>query len=214
MTETGIQTVDVAEIQERHQPLIDWANALMVDCNDILLQAETQVGAIDAARKRLGDELRPGINAAHKTHKILTTQFNDLDMPLAEARRIAKNKTSNFRMKLERERRQQEVEMRAKAFKEEEERRLEQAAQLEAQGHTEAAEAVIDKPIEAPPIVVAPLAPTAEVRYTTTWKARVMAKAEIPLEFMQPDMVRLGQIARSLKEDAKVAGVEFYSVRT
>lgn len=46
---------------------------------------------------------------------------------------------------------------------------------------------------------------------TKVWKFRVVDRAKIPEEYWLLDEQRLGQIARTMKENASVPGVEFYS---
>jgi hypothetical protein len=61
--------------------------------------------------------------------------------------------------------------------------------------------------INAPP----PVAKIAGVQTREIWKWRVVDANKIPREFLIPDEAKLGRLARELKGEAKVEGVEFFS---
>ena len=42
------------------------------------------------------------------------------------------------------------------------------------------------------------------------WKARVIDKSKIPIEYLEPNMVALNGLARSLKDKFNISGVEAY----
>jgi len=90
---------------------------------------------------------------------------------------------------------------------------VKQLAQLQEQ-EAQAVESVKDNLREAAMVTVVADAPVkataAGTRCNTNWKFRVVDVALVPREFMQPNEMLLGQIARTQKENAKVPGIEFF----
>lgn len=202
----------IAAIEARNQPLIEWAQSLVIDSTETLEAAEVKIVTIIEAEKQVEAEFRPGIAAANNAHVVGLAQLNKYKKPLGAARVIAKGKTATYRADQERARRVEEERLRAEARQQEEERQLAEAARLEAGGKREEADAVIEQPVETPPIVLAPTVPKAQgVTYRVVWKARVIDKNRMPYAYLEPNLVALGQLARSLRGQARVPGVEFYS---
>lgn len=89
-------------------------------------------------------------------------------------------------------------------------RKLQEAAQAEAQS----VEAVTNNLREAAtvqvPVDYVPKATAAGTSVRHNWKVRIVDVTKIPREFMQPNEMLLGQIARTQKENANVPGCEFY----
>ena len=138
--------------------------------------------AILAPLRALDDEKRRAMSAYKAEH----------DRAMREAER------------LERERQQRERDARAAA----------EAAALESQGDHVLAAAVLTEAITSPaPVVVLPdrTKGIEGLKFTRRWHYRVINAALIPAEFMILDEKKLGAYARSMKESARVPGVEFYS---
>ena len=61
------------------------------------------------------------------------------------------------------------------------------------------------------PVIAREVPKIAGIKTRTVWKYRIVDAAQIPREYMIPNEVMLGNVARSTKGAVKVAGVEFYS---
>jgi len=64
------------------------------------------------------------------------------------------------------------------------------------------------------PVVEKTVDKTEGIGLREDWKARVVDASLVPKEYCMPDMIKLGKIAKAMKDQAKVPGVEFYSVKT
>lgn len=89
------------------------------------------------------------------------------------------------------------------------------AARAEAKGDSVKAEALREQKaaVFVPAPIVAPkVERTAGIGIRKDWKARVVDPMLVPREFLVVDLVKLGKYARTMKEMARVPGVEFYAV--
>jgi hypothetical protein len=102
------------------------------------------------------------------------------------------------------------------AKQESQEQAINDAVQLEAQGDTKAAEAVLANPAPAPvrytaPAPVAPkVSRTEGVGIGFDWDFRITNEALIPREHMLPNESSIRALGKTTKGKAIIAGVEFY----
>ena len=61
------------------------------------------------------------------------------------------------------------------------------------------------------PVVEKKVEKVAGLTMAVNWKFRIVDPNKIPREYLIPDEVKLGQIARATKGSVKIEGVEFYS---
>ena len=203
--DTSLIQRETATVQER-------AKAIAITDTASYTDAAEFVKSIKAVRGRIAETFDPLIKSAHATHKALLDEKKKHDMPLDEAERVIKGKIAGYQGELERQRQAEERRLREQAQKEEEERRLAQAVELEQQGETQAAAELIEAPIEAPAVVVAAAVPKVSgVSTRKAWKWRVVDARLIPYEYMLPDEKKIGAHARSMGEQARIPGIEFYS---
>lgn len=158
------------------------------------------------------DAFRPAKEFLEKVEKAIKGSLTLFDQ---EQRRIA--------AEAEKERlRQQQVERdRQAAEQRNAEALLAQADEAAAAGDTAAAEALEEQamalqevatPISVPMPVVATKVRGAAVR--KKWKCRVVNPREVPPEYQMPNQQMLDAYAESFKENAKLAGCEFYCDET
>lgn len=178
------------------------------------------------------------IDQAHKLHKSLCGRRNAIDAPLAEAETAIKRSLgtyeANKRAEIEAKRRAEEAKARrmAEALERErqqqieaarkvvEDKRLAEAAALEAAGKSKEADAVLAAPIYvvAPPIAPPPIADRTpryqapvSVSTRTNWQFRIMNTDLIPREWLIPNEKAIGAYVRAQKDKAVIPGVDIYS---
>ena len=194
---------------------------------------------IKRMRGMVSDLFDDPIEQAHKLHKSLCGRRNTLDGPLAEADTAVKRGIgtyeANKRAAIEAQRRAEEAEARRKAEELEaarqreivaarkiaEDKRLADAAALEAAGKSKEADAMLAAPIYVvpPPTVETPqivertpmYQPPKGTSTRVTWKARIVNPDLIPREFMMPDEKKIGAWVRANEQDHGIPGVEAYS---
>lgn len=207
-----IVSPDTSLIQRETATLQERARAVAITDTASYTDAAEFVKSIKVVRTKIAETFDHLIKSAHATHKALIDEKKKHDTPLDEAERVVKGKIAGYQAELERRRQEEERRLQEQARKEEEERRLAQAVELEQQGEAEAATELIEAPIETPPVVVAAAIPkVAGISTRKNYKFRIVDARKIPFEYMMPDEKKIGAHARSMREQARIPGVEFYS---
>ena len=207
------QTPEVKEVTTLALSVPDQANAIIIKTNDDFARAGQLLITIKGIRKKIEDTFKPIKQKMDAAKKEVLDQEKAADAPLAQAEAIIKPRIAAWNAEQERIRREEEDRLREIARKQEEERRLKEAVAAEQAGNKAEAEAIIEAPIEPPPVVVPKSVPkVAGVSFTKQWKFRITDPNKIPREYLTPDEVKIGQIVRALKDQAKIPGVEVYSV--
>lgn len=202
---------NTAELTKESSIIVQRANALAVASGEEFRIASEELRGIKTYRKRVDDTFGPLVKSAHEAHKQLLATKATFDGPAAQAETIIKRKMGDWELAERKRAAEEERRLREEARKVEEERRLAEAEALEAQGQDEQAEAVIAAPAPAPVVVVRPDIPKVQgVSVRKSWKFRIVNAALIPRQYLIPDEKRIGEHARSMKETASIAGVEFY----
>uniref|UniRef100_A0A6M3L6P9 Uncharacterized protein n=1 Tax=viral metagenome TaxID=1070528 RepID=A0A6M3L6P9_9ZZZZ len=148
---------------------------------------------------------------ADKLHKGVNAAIKDIVGPLPDDRETMKGKVKQWDAEAERKRQTEENRLRLEAQKAEEERRITEAAQLEAEGLKAEANAVLEAPQPIVMPTVEKTTPKADMRlYRKTWKYRIIDEAKIPREYLKPDEIKIGGVVRALKEKCKIEGVQIY----
>ena len=156
---------------------------------DLALALATEIKAM---RKAVENSFRPTIDLAHKAHKEAIAAMKSHDQPLEQAEKqlntvmVAWVKAEQARVAEENRKREEEV-----------------------RAHS-AANDTLDMENEAPE---APVHEVNKGNLTTreVWKFEVSDLAQIPREFMIPDMARIGERVRALKDEAALPGIRVYS---
>jgi hypothetical protein len=163
-------------------------------------------------QKKIDEVFDPIIEAANKSHKTALAQKKKFKNPLVELEANQKFQITTFLQAEETKRKAEEDRLRKLAEQAAEEARLAEAIQLEEEGDTEGAQVVLDEvPAYIPPPIVPKLATGQGIAMKTNWKFRVVDPAQIPREYLTPDMVKIGGVVRSMRDSVKIPGVEIYS---
>lgn len=179
------------------------------------------VATLDAAAKEKFDAIKKPLNEAK--NRILEWEHQVRD-PLTRVKSQLSLAIGTYDQALEQARRAEEAriqrELQAKAEADAKEaadaQAIEDAMALEAAGDTKGAEAVLNNPVPVP-VYVPPVilqretVKTAGVATQQTWKFRITDAELIPREYLVPDEKLIGQLARAMKEKAKIPGVQFYA---
>lgn len=206
---------------------LDTANRLVVSklANvKIASDADLQQAVLDRQdlgdrAKRVSEFFKPFKDMAYKLHKTLCDRENEVLGPILTLDRTLASLMSAYKAAKDRERRAEEQRIAEERHKVEQTRLLEEAAVLEAQGDGGLAAAVVEQAITTPaPVVV--LADTTKsvvgLKFRRTWKWRAAnndlgrALQLVPRDYLTLDETKLNGYARSMKETAKIPGIEFY----
>lgn len=135
------------------------ATALVIATPADLEFAESEIELLKALEDEINGTYGPRITQAHKLHKDLLADQNKALIPVNDARKEYKQKCIQYRDEQERLRREEEARLREQARREAEEENLRMAAQAEADGDAELAEAIISAPVETPRTKLPPSVP-------------------------------------------------------
>lgn len=90
--------------------------------------------------------------------------------------------------------------------------RAKEAAAARAKGQEKLALALETAPVDTPKDLVPSTIPAVSgLKKRTNWKFRVVDAAQIPREYLTPDLVKIGEHVREQKENAKIQGIEVYA---
>ena len=148
---------------------------------------------------------------AHQAHKAILEQQKKTEAPLVEAEGILKTQIKSYIDEVERVRREEERRLQEIARKEEEERRLAEALQAEAEGNKEEAEAILEEPAYIPmPTVKADIPKVDNRLFRKVWKFKIVDIKKIPIQYLMPDMVKIGGVVRAMKDKTDIPGIQIY----
>ncbi|MBU1067584.1 hypothetical protein KKE60_07330 [Patescibacteria group bacterium] len=222
----------VEQVKNEVIPIPDQAKMIIVKDQGTLAKANDFFLTIKALRKKISDTFDPIISKAHAAHKEALNQKSMVELPLVVAEKYLNGQITAYHQEIEKKRREEQEILRQEAIKaemerrkKEEEERLVQATELEAAGAKEEAEALIseaieekEKPIEA--YVPPPTTQKVElegVTVKTYYSAKVsnlsklikaVAEGRAPVNCLEANMTVLNGLARSLKKEMKLDGVE------
>jgi len=164
--------------------------------------------------KKINNTFDPIIKKTNEAHKEAVAQKKQYaEIPL-RVEKLLKTKIGSYldeqRRKAEAEAKREQEEEQRKA----EERRLAEAEELEKQGHTQEAQAVLDQEIITPKIQAAPVEKSAGLSTRVIWKYRITNINLIPREYMVPNETMIGSKVRTDKDKTNIPGIEAYRETT
>lgn len=201
---------DTAAMQPAWSALAKQANDLVIDSPESVEEFGNVDRELTAGIAAVTAVFEPMRKLADTTKTEILKVRNCLTAPLRRAKGALRDRHVTYEAEQSRLRLAEESRLREIARKEAEEKQFAEAARLDQQGHAEAAEQVLQAPVQAPAVVL-PAAPKAKgVSTSTTWKARVTNATVVPRAFCKPDQVLLDAQARSLERAMNIPGVEAY----
>lgn len=163
------------------------------------------------SRKKIDEFCDPVISAAHDAHKAALAQKRKLTDPVLVAEKIITPKINAYRQEQDRIRRAEEERLRLEAQKKAEEERLAQAIEAEKQGDQLSADILVETPVVAAPVFVAPTVPKVEgISDREVWKFKVVNPALVPNEYKIIDESAIGKVVRALKDRTSIPGIQVY----
>ena len=217
-TKEGTELVAQTEVEQKALTVPEQAEVFAVTTNDEYSRADEYL----ALWKSLEDEIHKdhdvvikGLNDGHKKAIALRDKYLT---PINTGRKLLKGKMIVYQDAQERIRRVAQAKAEAEARKRAEDEQLALAAQLEKEGDTETAEAVLAEPITPPPVVVPRTAPAASRLSAgrSVWSAEVVnlmalvkavAEGKQRITLIQANETALNGMARSLKSGLAIPGV-------
>lgn len=176
----------------------------METVSDILKNVKALQKQADAERKAITGPLD------EQKSEVMRWVRDNIESRLASLEKGAKAAINAYLQELERRRAEKEREAREAARKEQE-RLAKLAAKAEARGDEKKAEQFQDRASGVVPEYVPEVATSAQgISSRGVWKYEVTDPALVPREYLIVDTVKLGDVARAMKETANIPGVRVY----
>lgn len=205
--------IDVKEIEKESNTLIVRANSYQITTDEIYVEAMEFAKTIKGKQKEVDTAFDPIIKQNHVAWKSAIAQKAKYYEPLEKALKFLDSKGRSFRT--EQERIRQEEERKAQELARKEADRLQKLAdKAKARGDNAKADTYNNKAQETEsivPIIASKVSAVEGIKVRKIWKYRIIDSNSIPREYMIPNEVMLGSVARATKGTLKVSGVEFYS---
>jgi hypothetical protein len=179
----GNEAIDITPEREiESQALVMSEQARLISVTDKMSMeiADNTVDEIGKAITRINNHYKPLADAAFKSHRLITTQWNKMKQPLEDVKTHLVNQVKAYQRKVREEAEAEQRRLAEIARKQEEERRLAEALEAEKEGKVEEAQAIIEEEVFVPTPVVRPDVPKVDGRrYATKPKARVINKMDV-----------------------------------
>ncbi len=206
---------DVEQVTNLALSVPDQARAIKIKSQEDYAKAGDVLLTVKAIRKKIVETFKPIKQKMDAAKAEVLKQERDADAPLKEAEAILTPQILAWDREQDRLRKEEEARLREIARKQEEDQRLKDALAAEAAGDKETADQIIEEKPYVPPVVLPKATPkVVGMTIRENWKFRITNAALIPREYLTPDMVKIGGVARALKAQTNIPGVEVYNEGT
>ena len=217
-----IEKPDVSALASEYEPLVDQANALVVDSVETHAAALEGYKILKTAIKRIKEHYEPARKALETAKKEILRARDTMIAPFDAAMNIVNGK-ANIYEEEERRKAQEIADREAEAErKRQEDARIAEAEAAEKAGDDELATEIIERPIEVTPAPAQPetLAKVAGVSSRIVYHAEVndptallrfAASVDWGVSLINPNMPALNALARQHKEKLSIPGVRAVS---
>lgn len=176
-------------------------------CDNAALFLRRVANFKDDVKRRFEESKR----LANALHKSITKAENEELAPALEAEGIVKRALSDYQIDEERKRRVEQARLQQEQRERDEAARNAEAEHLDKSGDTEAALAILERPIA---VVSVPLAmpKTDGVSYRSAWKFEVIDAARVAAAFLSPDPKKIQSVVDGMKAQASdvVGGIRVW----
>lgn len=206
------------ELRTTGSGLVDRANALAIlDDMTYEIAGQLLVG-VKGWRKAWAAYWKPTKQKIDAAKKDILDKERDGDIRVAKAEEIIGGKINVYRAEQDRKKRELEAKLQAEARKQAEDEQMAEAEYLDALGEKEAAEKVLDRPVEPVPVFLGRSTPKVTgLSFRPNWKFRVIDADLIPREYLLPDdptdpegYPKIGKIVRDMKGQTNIPGIVAY----
>ena len=193
----------VQDLEQRALALPEQAQAMAICDAETFIKATDFLLTIKALRTELDSTFDPVIAKAFAVHKEACTQKRRHEEPLAKAEAIIKSRIAHYHAGQA----QQRLEAQRKA---QEEAQLQEALDAEARGDQASADAALNgQGVVA--VQLPPETPKGEgVSFRDQWDFEITDASKLPREYLVPDLTKIGQVVRAMKQDANIPGVKVF----
>lgn len=205
------QVIDTTEIERQVELAVHDAADLVIKDDPGLESAGSFLVEIKTILKRIDETFNEPIKQANTTHKTILAAKKKHTEPLTRAERVIKAGITTYRSEQRVIQEQREQRLREQARRQEDERILLEASELEESGKPEEAEALIEQPVYLPPIVLPKETKVQGISTRTAWKWRLRNKSLLPPQYLTVDEKALNKVVAALGQQCDIPGIEVYA---
>lgn len=198
-----VRTPSTEDLQPKVNECREIAETLRVHDDPSYESAVEWVKEAKALYKYIEGRFAKTKNALNEAKNELMKMIKSFLVPLQDAECIIKEKMAVYYRKKELERLAEQRRLQAEARMLEEERRLQEAIDTED-------ESVLDEPVIAPKVQLENTQKVEGVTYVEQVRFEVSDESKIPREYLVPDMVKIGKVAREAKGQIEIPGVKIW----
>jgi hypothetical protein len=215
MEGTALKIVpEVEEVGIKALSVIDQAKALEIINSETYIKAGSFITTIKEMIKEVEDTFTPICEAAFKAHRLAVEKRDYYLNPLKNAQKSIKGLMNSYDLAEEQKRLEEQRKLEEIARRVEEERKLREAIEAEEAGEQEVAEAIMEEAVYVPPVVLPKETPKVKgISFRTIWDFEIVNASLLPRQYLTPDLVKIGGVVRSLKDQANIPGVKVFSKR-
>lgn len=198
------QNTQATEAKQNALALYEQARAMVIKNDDDYVAAGEALVRVKRGAKKVNEVFDPIVKSNYDAWKTAVAQKKKVLEPLEKAKAVIGPLMAQYQEAKETERRRTEAQA-------EEEARIDAAAGAERNGDTEEAEDILNGNTFVPPAIPQQEAPkVAGTAIRKNWTFSIVDANKIPREFLTPDIKKIGQYVRAMKENAKIDGVRIY----
>ena len=198
------------------------AAALTITTDEEYKQAGGMLTKIKAAKARVKEVFGPSKDAAYTAYKAASALYKQAMDPIEAADKVVRREFERYSLEVKRRENAERMRLEAEARAQAEAERQAQVEILQETGQEELAEVLDQAPVVAAPVIVPEAVKPEGVHTMTRWKARVtdmevLCKAigakgspQCTPDLVLPNTVALNGLARALKSNLNIPGVEAY----
>jgi len=216
-----MQQANLQELEQKALSFPEQARVFKVADQATLNKANDFLLVIKAMQKEINETFDPVIKKAHDAHKEAVAQKKKHEAPLKEAEGIVKTlmgvylaEQRRLQVAAEEEARRLQREAELRKIEEENKQRAEAQEAIDDSDFDKARE-ILAKEVPAAEIIPMPITPPPPklegVSVRQIWKFRIIDENAIPREYLKVDEASIGVVVRTLKDRARIPGVEVYS---
>jgi membrane protein involved in colicin uptake len=220
--------IETADLKKEIAVIIQGSEFLSVSTRPEYDCVTTQINIAAGFKKQIEEFMKPKIDAAYKTHKLLTAERADLLKPvekfitdakevcntfLAEQQRRAEEAARKVQAELDRQaaeatKKEKEAEAARRAAEAAGDRKAAQAAAEAARKAQEEAQAAEEAAMV--PVVPVKVDAGDNMVLTEIWDFEVLDRAKVPEEYKVLDSKKVRAVVEALKDSAKIPGLRIF----
>ena len=209
--ESSQQLPDTAPLLSEGQQLVTRAASLAITSHAEFEAAGEMLRSVVALRKSITEKFAGPKKAAHEAHKRITALESEMLEAPTKAEGILKRTMGDYQLAEEKRRKKEESRIQAGLIRDEEDRRIAEAEQLERTGNAAVAESIIAAPMPAP-LVSLPKPKAAGVTTRKVFKFQITDETKVNRKFLLIDESKIRALVARLGKDAEeiVGGIQVY----